>query len=103
MDLDRAAGRRFEASDAAQGAGLAAAGWTQERIELATLDVQAEPAHSVDLAFVGAVSESQVLDLEHRGGCHATPCVQRAIQACFDTRRRRKESCRPCSNGKTTS
>jgi hypothetical protein len=63
--LDRAAGRCLEASDAAQGAGLAAAGRTQQGVELAALDIEAQPADRVDLAFGGAVPHTQILDLQH--------------------------------------
>ena len=44
-------------------------------VDETALDVQAEPAHRFDFPFVGAVSEAQVLDLQHALILAAAPAL----------------------------
>jgi hypothetical protein len=101
IDLDAAAAGRLQAGDTAQGAGLAAPGRTEQRVELPAFDGQTQATHGVHLAFVGAVPQAQVLDLQHRAPMLAlarTPCTSAGGRVLIEatTRTGQRRGCRSC-------
>ena len=81
--VDFAFARGLEAGEAAQRAGLAAAGGPEQRVELPFLDLQIDPADGVNLPGVALVMNVQARNADHLA---SWICAPRPNPNCRTTR-----------------